>query len=55
MSYVKTTDFAIKDVLANNDPDKIVSGEEIDVEFENIEQAIEDLVNGVTVIDEGVY
>ena len=55
MSYVKATDFAIKDVLTNDDPEKVVSGAEIDAEFSSIETAISDIENGVTVIDDGVY
>jgi hypothetical protein len=55
VSYNKLTDFAVKDSLPINDPEKIVSGYEIDVEFENIETAIDAIENGTAVIDEGVY
>jgi hypothetical protein len=40
-NYVKSTNFAVKDGLAQGDPGKIVKGTEIDIEFNNIASAIE--------------
>lgn len=37
--YTKLTDFAVKDSLPVGDPYKIVRGTELDVEFDNIQQA----------------
>jgi hypothetical protein len=37
--YTKTTDFATKDGLPSGNPDKLVKGTEIDVEFNAIETA----------------
>ena len=34
--YAKSTNFAVKDTLTSGDPNKIVSGAEIDTEFSNI-------------------
>lgn len=39
-NYTKTTDFAAKDALATSNPAKIILGEEIDDEFNNIATAI---------------
>lgn len=38
--YVKTVDFAAKDALLTGNPSKIVSGTEIDTEFDNIATAV---------------
>lgn len=40
-NYVKSTNFASKDSLASGNPLKIVKGTEIDIEFNNIADAIE--------------
>jgi len=37
--YAKSTNFAVKDTLTSGDPNKIVSGAEIDTEFNNIASA----------------
>jgi len=51
--YTKLTDFRVKDYLASGDPDKLVTGAELDAEFEAIEAAIasktEDIETVVTV------
>jgi hypothetical protein len=39
-NYTKGTDFRSKDFLPSGDPDKVVSGSEIDTEFNNIATAI---------------
>lgn len=39
-NYVKATNFAIKDTLANGDPNKAVKGTEINTEFAAIESAV---------------
>ena len=39
-NYVKTTNFAIKDSLLTGNPNKIVRGSEVDVEFNNIAAAV---------------
>ena len=39
-NYVKTTNFAIKDALLTGNPNKIVRGSEVDVEFNNIASAV---------------
>jgi hypothetical protein len=47
-NYVKTTDFAAKDALAQGDPNKAGKGSEIDTEFNNIAVAVatkEDVAN----------
>ena len=44
MSYVKTTDFAVKDNLPSGDPNKVARGTEVDVEFDNIQQAFADIL-----------
>lgn len=49
-NYVKTTNFAIKDALLTGNPNKIVRGSEVDVEFNNIASAVSSKVeatNGV--------
>jgi hypothetical protein len=40
-SYVKSTNFAVKDGLPSGDPLKVVKGTEIDTEFNNISTAID--------------
>ena len=40
MSYTKTTNFGAKDSLPSGDTNKIVKGTEFDVEFNNIQTAI---------------
>lgn len=39
-SYVKTTNFAVKDSLVSGNPNKIIKGTEIDVEYNNIASAV---------------
>jgi len=39
-NYSKTVDFGAKDALATGDPSKVVSGTEIDDEFDNISTAV---------------
>lgn len=39
-NYTKTTNFAIKDSLVTGNPSKIVKGSEVDVEFNNIQSAV---------------
>jgi hypothetical protein len=39
-SYVKSTNFAVKDGLPSGDPQKVVKGTEIDTEFNNIATAV---------------
>jgi len=39
-NYNKSTNFAVKDTLTNGDPDKVVSGAEIDNEFNSIASAV---------------
>ena len=38
-NYTKTTNFAAKDALTTGDPNKIVTGSEIDTEYNNIATA----------------
>ena len=38
-NYTKSTDFSVKDVLLTGNPNKLVKGSEVDVEFSNIELA----------------
>jgi len=38
-NYTKSTDFAVKDVLLTGNPNKLVKGSEVDVEFSNMELA----------------
>ena len=42
-NYTKTTDFAVKDTLLTGNPNKLVKGSEVDVEFNNL--ALADLTN----------
>ena len=44
MAYTKTTDFAVKDSLPSGDPNKVARGTEVDVEFDNIQQAFSDIL-----------
>ena len=44
-TYTKTTDFAIKDSLATNNPAKVVRGTEFDVEFNNLQTAVNSKAN----------
>ncbi len=39
-NYTKTTNFTAKDTLAPGDTNKIVRGSEIDIEFSNIQTAV---------------
>ena len=39
-SYVKTTNFAVKDSLVSGNPNKIIKGTDIDTEFNNIASAV---------------
>lgn len=36
-TYTKSTDFAVKDLLLTGNPNKLVKGSEVDVEFANLE------------------
>lgn len=47
MDYIKSTDFAVKDVLPAGDPLKKVKGTEIDTEFNNIAEAVGTKLNKV--------
>jgi len=50
-NYNKSTNFAVKDTLTSGDPDKVVSGAEIDNEFNSIASAVTskaDKVSGST-------
>lgn len=38
--YIKTTNFAVKDTLVSGNPSKIVRGSEFDVEFNDIQVAV---------------
>lgn len=38
--YGKTTNFTAKDSLITGDPEKVIKGEDVDTEFDNIETAI---------------
>lgn len=55
MSYVKQTDFAVKDTLLVGDPAKIVKGAEFDAEFEAIEDALLAIENGSVTINDGTF
>ncbi len=39
-NYVKSTNFAVKDLLITGNPSKIIKGTEIDTEFNSIASAI---------------
>ena len=39
-NYVKNTDFKVKDGLPSGSPNKIIKGEEFDIEFNDISVAI---------------
>lgn len=39
-NYVKSTNFAVKDLLVTGNPSKIIKGTEIDTEYNNIASAI---------------
>jgi len=39
-NYVKSTNFAVKDTLQSGDPNKIISGAEIDTEFNSISSSV---------------
>ena len=39
-NYVKSTNFAVKDLLVTGNPAKIIKGTEIDTEYTNIASAI---------------
>lgn len=39
-NYTKTTNFAVKDGLASGNPNKIIKGQEIDSEYNNIQTAV---------------
>jgi len=47
-NYNKSTNFAVKDGLQSGDPNKIVSGAEIDTEFNNISSASTTKIDKVT-------
>jgi hypothetical protein len=44
-NYTKTTNFASKDSLGINDPAKVVRGTEFDVEFNNLQTAVNSKAN----------
>ena len=46
--YTKLTNFTAKDTLPDSDPNKIVLGEEIDIEYTNIETAVASKANKVS-------
>jgi len=46
-NYNKATNFAVKDTLTSGDPDKVVSGAEIDNEFNAIASAVTSKVDKV--------
>jgi hypothetical protein len=39
-SYVKSTNFSIKDSLVSGNPNKIIKGTDINIEFDNIASAV---------------
>jgi len=47
-NYNKSTNFAVKDTLTSGDPDKVVSGAEIDNEFNAISSAVDSKADKVT-------
>jgi len=47
-NYNKSVNFAVKDTLQTGDPDKIVSGAEIDTEFNNISSSSTSKVDKVS-------
>jgi len=47
-NYNKATNFAVKDTLTSGDPDKVVSGAEIDNEFDAISSAVGSKADKVT-------
>ena len=47
-NYNKSVNFAVKDTLQSGDPNKIVSGAEIDTEFNNISSASTTKIDKVT-------
>jgi len=50
-NYSKSTNFAVKDSLSTGDPNKIVSGVEIDTEFNNIASAFSQVDAEFTNVD----
>ena len=44
-SYVKSTNFAVKDTLLSGNPNKIIRGQEIDIEYTNIQSAVNSKAN----------
>jgi len=50
-NYSKSTNFAVKDSLTTGDPNKIVSGVEIDTEFNNISSAFSSVNSQFTNLD----
>jgi hypothetical protein len=44
-NFTKTTDFAGKDSLGTNNPAKVVRGTEFDVEFNNLQTAVNSKAN----------
>jgi len=51
--YAKSTNFAVKDTLTSGDPNKIVSGAEIDTEFNNIASASTTKIDKVPAAETG--
>lgn len=44
-NYVKTTNFLIKDSLVTGDPNKVIKGTDLDVEFNNVQTAVNSKAN----------
>ena len=44
-NYTKTTNFTAKDALTSGDPAKVIKGAEFDVEYNNIQTAVNSKVN----------
>lgn len=44
-NYTKTTNFTAKDALTSGDPAKVIKGAEFDVEYNNIQTAVNSKAN----------
>jgi hypothetical protein len=44
-NYTKTTNFTAKDALTSGDPAKVIKGAEFDVEFNNLQTAVNSKAN----------
>jgi len=53
-NYSKSTNFAVKDSLTTGDPNKIVSGVEIDTEFNNIASGFSSLDSSISSLDSSI-